>query len=175
MAHVDLHAELWRAMRIAKRSAGADPDALVSVLPFHAVQWGFTLVTYYGAARAFYEPQEDGEPALIVPVAEDGDTIDLCAIAPGSQHVGTRLGLGHGLGLNCLSDARCGCCVPLLVERPLSWLRQPVACLYLFNLDQLQDVLEGVAVFACDSVELSYRAMALLPPSECGRVKVRLP
>jgi hypothetical protein len=108
-------------------------------------------------------------------VVEDGDTLDLVAIDPHSEHVGTRLGLGHGLGLDAIAKARSGGCVPLLVDRPLAWLRHPVDSVYLFNLATLDRALDGVAAFACTSIELSERVMALLPPSGRGRVKVRLP
>jgi len=171
-ASADLHAELWRAVQIARLAAGAKASAHVSVLPFRRVQWGFDLVTCYGMDREFYEPQPDGRPAIIAPVIEDGDTIDLVAIDPDSQHVATRLGLGHGLGFDALDDARMGCCALKLVERPLQWLRDPWdvgrrrASLYLFKLSEAPRVLAGVSECSFSSTEFAERVWSLFPPSE---------
>jgi hypothetical protein len=197
---VNLHAELWRAMSFARAAAADDPktaNLLSCVLPFHGVQWGFDFVAFYGAERASYELQEDGSPAIIVPVVEDGDTLDLCAIDPDSQHVGTRLGLSRGLGLDAITKARMGCCDLHLVERPLDWLRSPVVYpadyargpvkvhgvyvprepviterVYLFKLSDAVAALDGVGEFTCAGFEFAERVRALFPPWQRDRILV---
>src|SRR5262249_50051482 len=130
---IDLHAELWRAMQMAR-----DPrvQADFAGIGFtRRVPWGFARVEYFGLDREFYEPQPDGQAlAFIVPVVEGGDTIDLAAIDGMTEHVGTRQGLGHGLGLDAVEKARFGCCDLGLHRGPLDWLRDPVDTVYLFDL-----------------------------------------
>jgi hypothetical protein len=204
MPPVDLHGELWRAMRFAKAAAADDPltaNLLTCVLPFRGMQWGFGLVTFYGVNRELYELQPDGKPAIIVPVVEDGDTIDLCAIDPDSQHIGTRLDVGRALGLDAIERARFRCCDLHLVDRPLTWLHRqartvderrryaveaqrvraersgedvplPDDYVYLFDLRRLMTVLDGVAQFTVDGYEFGERIRALFPPSQRERVLV---
>jgi hypothetical protein len=166
----DLHAELGRAIRLARHPPIAVAFAEQGFT--RRIQWGFACVTFFGVAGQLYEPAPDGNVmAFIVPVVEDGDTIDLCAINPFSQHIGCRLGYGHGLGLQALEKARMG--APLkLMGRPLDWLRDPVGSVYLFNIATLPVALDGVSEIICASLELAERAQSLLPPSEANRVVV---
>jgi hypothetical protein len=129
MPPVDLHGELWSAMTVAQKAIGAlTHDKLIQSLPRSGIQWGLGVVEYYGADREFYEPQPVGRPAVIVPVVEDGDTIDLAAIDMVNQHVGRRLCHGRALGADAIEKARWGVCHLHLVRRPLDWLRgQPRA------------------------------------------------
>jgi hypothetical protein len=170
MSPVDIHAELWRAIRFAR---ALPPPVLLGFEEQgfgRRVQWGFARVSFYGLDGRYYEPQQDGRVlAFIVPVVEDGETVDLCAIDPASQHVGTRLGYGRGLGLPAIDKARLGYDLGLM-ERPLDWLRDPVDTAYLFDLTQLPVALDGVREFTCNTVALGERARALLPPSQHKRV-----
>jgi hypothetical protein len=169
---VDIHAELWRAVRFAR---ALPPPVILGFAKqgfTRRIQWGFARVEFYGFERQLYEPAPDGRVmAFIVPVVEGGDTIDLCAIDPASQHVGTRLGVGRGLGLQAVEKARFGAELKLM-GRPLDWLRDPVDSCYLFDLATLPVALDGVRVIACASLELSDRVAALLPPSQRNRAQV---
>jgi hypothetical protein len=170
MSPVDLHAELWRAIRFAE----ALPPPLALAFKEQGftrrVQWGFARVSFYGQAGERYEPRADGRVmAFIVPIVEGDDTIDLCAIDPASQHVGTRMGYGYGLGFTEIEQARYG--FPLkLKERPLDWLRDPAGSAYLFDLATLPASLDGVPKIICNSIELAERAASLLPYNDRGRV-----
>jgi hypothetical protein len=174
MSPVDLNAELWRAVRFAK---ALPPPVLLGFAELgftRRVQWGFARVDYYGADRRLYEPQVDGHVmAFIVPVAEghgdDNETVDLAAIDPDTQHVGTRLGYGRALGVPAIDKARFGYQLTLK-ERPLDWLRDPIDSCYLFDLSTLPVTLAGVDAIICTSVALAERAQSLLPPSQAGRV-----
>lgn len=185
----ELEREFERAIRFAKQPR---PGAMLATLGLsNAVQWGAAMVSWWGDERRHYEPYEDGKSwALIAPVVEGGELIDLAAIELPNQHIGTRLGLGHGLGFDAIERARCGVSEVagaleehqqlfergdlLLVERPLSWLRAPVDAVYLFNLSSLLSALDGVPQFDCDNVELWERVNALLPPSQRQRARVRI-
>jgi hypothetical protein len=182
---IDLHAELWRATQMA-RDPRVEPG--FAALGFTLrLQWGFGRVAFFGPEREFYEPADDGPSmAFIVPVVEGGDTIDLAAICGHTEHVGTRHGLGHGLGLDAIAKARMRGCDLLLVERPLTWLRRPVEppqdwitnpiaieAAYLFNLRHARVALEDVAEITCNTAGLCDRVRSLLPPSQRQRVAVR--
>jgi hypothetical protein len=130
------------------------------------VQWGFTRVTYWGRERAFYEPQPDGTSfAIIAPIVESGELVDLAAIRLPGQHIGRRVGVGRGLGLDAVEKARCRCCDLGLVASPLDWLRDPVDNAYLFDLSDAAVALDGVGEITCASIELADRVRAFMPPS----------
>src|SRR5215204_3046292 len=116
----NLEREFERAIRTAKQ-LGTD----LGFAP--RVQWGLAFVDWWGEDRAFYEPNDDAPTAaVIVPVVEQRDLIDLAAVDLRTQHVARRLGDGHGFGLDALETARFGCCDLHLTGRPLDWLRFPL-------------------------------------------------
>jgi hypothetical protein len=160
----DLEAEFWRAIRFAKASGIAFPLS-------NRVQWGCARVEFYG--NKLYEPRPDGAVmAFIAPVVEGGDLIDLCAIDSFNNRCAQRAGYGKGLGLDVIEKARQRCCELRLVETPMAWLRWPVDSVYLFDLASVAVTLDGVPVIACETLELSDRVAALLPPSQRQRAMV---
>ena len=172
MPSVDIHAELWRAICFVEALPPPLALAFAEQGITRRVQWGFARVSYYGLDRRLYEPDREGRVlAFIVPVVEDGDTVDLCAIDPNTQHIGTRLGYGRGLGLQAVEHARFGETLKLMA-RPLDWLRDPVGSVYLFDLATVMVALQGVSGIVCQDVELGQRVAALLPPSDRDRVLV---
>jgi hypothetical protein len=114
------------AMKLASKAEGAPAElkAELKLPSFKGLHWGFAVVEYYGLDRELYEPQPKGEPAVIVPVIEDGDTVDLAAISLVNQHVGRRMGFSRGLGMDAIERARWGGCQLHLVPRPLTWVRR---------------------------------------------------
>lgn len=171
MSPVDLNAELARAVRFAR---ALPPPVLLGFAELgyrrHLVQWGFARVDYYGHERRLYEPQDDGRVmAFVVPVVEVDELVDLAAIDPDTQHVGTRMGFGRGLGLQAIDKARMGYHVGLM-ERPLDWLRDPVDTAYLFDLAEVRVAFDKVAEFTCATMALTDRVRSLLPPSDRKRV-----
>ena len=163
----DIEQEFSRAIRFAKQPR---PAAMLATLGLsNAVQWGAALIDWYGVERRSYEPAHDDafHPwALIAPVVEDGELVDLAAIELPSQHVGLRLGVGHGLGLDAVERARWTDDKPLLlVATPLAWLRHPIGSIYLFHLSDVDVALDGVARIACQTVELAERVHSLVRPS----------
>jgi len=161
---VDLEAEFGRAIRLAKASGVAFPLS-------NRVQWGCARVEFYG--HKLYEPKPDGTwMAFIAPVVEGGELIDLCAIDSFNNRSAQRFGYGKGLGLDVVEKARMRCCELRLVETPMEWLRWPVDSVYLFDLSTVAIMLDGVPVIACETLALSDRVAALLPPSERQRAMV---
>ena len=163
---IDIEGEFWRAIRFAKATGIDFPLS-------NRVQWGCASVSWFGLNREYYEPDPAGRSmAFIAPVVEGGDLIDLCAIDASTNHFGTRMGLGHGLGIDVIEKARMGACEPRLVATAMAWLRWPVDTVFLFDLAKLPLAFDGVKVIACENLELSDRVAALLPPSERNRAQV---
>jgi hypothetical protein len=172
MPPVDIHAEIWRAIRFAKALPPPLARAFAEQGLTRRVQWGFARVSFYGLDRRLYEPDREGRVmALIVPIVEGDDTVDLCAIDPDTQHVATRLGYGRGLGLQAVDKARFGDTLKLMA-RPLDWMRDPVGSVYLFDLATIMVALQGVSGIVCQDVAFGQRVAALLPPSDRDRVLV---
>jgi hypothetical protein len=199
MSPVDLDAELLVAMSRA-RDPRIEPDFAAQGFT-RALQWGVAHVEFYGLDRELYEPVENGRSmSFIVPVVEDGDLIDLAAIDGHTQHLATRHGFGRALGADAISKAAGNSCALVLVERPLTWLRQqelavrevrrfltavhrvkndpsldtspPREFAYLFNLADARTRLAEVEPIFCESEPLSDRVIAILPPSHRQRVLV---
>lgn len=56
------------------------------------------------AGPSFYEPHEDGTPAVIVPAMEEGHLVDLVACAFASRQMRTRTGVARLLGYDRVVD-----------------------------------------------------------------------
>jgi hypothetical protein len=161
---IDIEGEFWRAIRFAKATGIEFPLS-------NRVQWGCATVSWYGLNRELYEPDPAGRTmAFVAPVVEGGDLIDLCAIDARSNHFATRMGLGHGLGIDVIEKARMKCCHLRLVGHAMSWLRWPVDTVFLFDLSTVHRQFDGVPPFTCDSLELAERVQSFLPPSLRERV-----
>ena len=81
-------------------------------------------VRLYSPGR--YEPSTIGDVALILPVTEAGELVDLCAWVPRTGEVATRLGAGALLGGECIGRPYGDGVTfpPIPVHRsPLGWLR----------------------------------------------------
>jgi hypothetical protein len=88
--------------------------------------------------------------------------------------VGTRLGLGRGLGMEEIAKASFGMFDLRLADRPLDWLRDPIECGYLFRLSEVPIALDGVDKIICDTIEFGDRLASFLPPSQRSRIDVAL-
>lgn len=165
-----LHAEMWHAMRFARAPELKPKLASLQLSP--RMQYGLAWVDYYGLQRELYEPVIGSSyAALVVPIVEQGDTIDLAAIHLPTEHIGLRVGYGQGLGMDAVERARYGFDLKLY-DRPLAWARDPANSCYLFNLSSLRVQLDGVATIACANLALADRVAALLPWSERKRAQV---
>jgi hypothetical protein len=165
---IDLDGELNRAQRFVQRSGIAFPLS-------RRVQWGCARVDYFGRDRRCYEPSPNGRVmAFIAPCVEQGDLLDLAAIDQASDHVGFRLDIGHGLGLDVIEQARQQCKTLVLIDTAMAWLLDPVDTVWLRDLSAVAIVLAGVPVINCATVPLAERVMAFLPPSQRERVQAPL-
>jgi len=153
MAYLD--AELWRAMSRANDSRVWDMLAFLA-LP-RTIQWGIGRIELFNNRR-FYQPAPDGRVfALIVPMVENGDTIDLAAIMLPERHAATRLGIGAALGLDVIDLARWHQRTLHLVNDPLRWLRAPASCAFIVDWTRAPFLLDGIGKVLCNSIELGER------------------
>ena len=153
---IDLHAELRCAMRFARHPEVA--SMLAGLRLSQRIQWGLSRIEYLEGSRAYYVPRSDGAAfALIVPVVEFGDTIDLAAIALPSQRVASRLGIGTALGLDNIDAARWNGTDLKLVGSPLAWLREPVGAAFIVNWSIAGFTLADVSSISCNSLGLAAR------------------
>ena len=165
--------------------AEAEAQAVLCISP-KVPQWRIGRVEFFGRDRAYYQPCEDGPAfAVIVPVVEFGDTVDLAAIDLETQHIATRWGLGKALGLDAIDDVRWNGGTLTLLDKPLDWLREPeaAACLIdwsiaaftLANLDHPTTKLADNPIeVRCSSLALAERiARAFARPLPAPQLHVR--
>jgi hypothetical protein len=94
--------ELEEATLLARAPAFADRLASVGLTSCGEFE-GFGIARVI-AGLEFYEPHEDGVPALIVPAVEQGEIVDLVACAFGSRLMRTRCGIARLLGHDHVVD-----------------------------------------------------------------------
>ena len=125
------------------------------------IQWGLSRIEYLEGSRAYYVPRSDGVAfALIVPVVEFGDTIDLAAIALPSQRVASRLGIGKALGLDAIDAARWNGTDLQLVDSPLAWMRDLDDRAFIVDWKIAAFTLADVSSVSCNSLGLATRVEA---------------
>jgi len=82
--------------------------------------WGIAEVS---AGPTFYQPEEEGLLAAIVPAVEDGEIVDLVACGVDSRQMRTRRGIADLLGYDCIPEYPFSE-IPLPVyDDVLGWLR----------------------------------------------------
>jgi hypothetical protein len=155
------------------RTIGACGTCWPLALP-RTVQWGIGRIETFNNRR-FYQPAPDGRVfALIVPMVEFGDTIDLCAVMLPERHVATRLGIGAALGLDVIDWARWHERTLHLVEDPLRWLRSPARCAFIVDWTRAAVVLADLGHIRCTSLALGERVeRAFRQPLPVPLVQVR--
>ncbi len=153
---VDLHAELWRAMRFARHPEVA--SMLAGLRLPRRIQWGLSRIEYLEGSRTYYVPRNDGVVfALIVPVVEFGDTVDLASIQLPSLWVASRIGIGKALGLDAIDAARWNGTDLQLVDSPLDWMSDPDDCAFIVDWKIAAFTLADVNSISCNSLGLATR------------------
>jgi hypothetical protein len=112
--------ELLTAHRIART-----PDLATALqacgLPIDSgPAWGVAFVEPSGP---HYTPREGGKPAIIVPVFDGGELIDLTATGLETRRTLTRLGIASVLGQDAIDRAKDGETYVYLFSDPIEWLR----------------------------------------------------
>jgi len=160
--------ELLAARRFARQDrelcealsdCGLDMDGL-------PIAWGFDFVSVDGA---HYEPVRGGQPAVIVPAIEDGETVDLVAMGLKTRACKTRTGWATILGREWLDAARWAGKPPVIFPDPLTWLRARCRGVVLLDLASARFELADLPSVACASDLFATRL------NEAMRVPVNIP
>jgi hypothetical protein len=112
--------ELLSAHRIAR-----DPETAAALQPLRIPAsglpvWGLQAVTF---ETDHYTPDPAGQPAIIVPVADDGRIFDLAATGLAARRTATRTGLASILGQDALEHALVHGTTLHLFQDPIEWLQ----------------------------------------------------
>jgi hypothetical protein len=149
---------------LSRQAAEAQAIRELGIGPL-APPWRIGRVEFFGPDRAWYQPCEDGQGAVVIPVIEFGKEIDLAAIDLATQHVATRLGVGKALGLDNIDSVRWNGGTLTLVERPLDWLREPAAAACIIDWKQaaftLADLDRPTTTLADRPIEVRCSSLAL--------------
>jgi hypothetical protein len=86
--------------------------------------WGVAFVEPSGP---HYTPREGGKPAIIVPVFDGGELIDLTATGLETRRTVTRLGIASVLGQVAIDCAKDSETYVYLFSDPIEWLRNRCA------------------------------------------------
>ena len=154
-----LHREFDQALDLARdpelqdfltacRPASEGPD-------YWGRKWGIDFVEF---SRAFYQPHRpDGDVALIEPVVDSGELIDLVACRIPDRRTATRQGIARALGEDWI-----GFCVEdggrlVLLSDPVSWIMLRRQGAVILDWTRTEFILDGVASVLCDSRALARR------------------
>lgn len=154
---MDLLHEMVRAARSLADARMA--EALVACgLDPRRHEFGFDWVDFSGLT---YDPvPHGGASALIVPVIERGEVIDLVACRLSDRRIATRCEIGSALGLDRIAAATCASGRLLLFTDPLSWLMSHYCGAVLLDWRRVPFLLDGIPEIVCESASLARRVHA---------------
>jgi hypothetical protein len=110
--------------------------------------WGIACVSI---GREFYQPDEDGKLALIVPAFEHGRIVDLVACPFATRQVRTRKGIAPVLGHEWIDDAKLGLEPLKVFDDVFSWLRGRCRGVVVLDFDAAPRLLRDVPSLHCES------------------------
>lgn len=145
---IDIHRELAEAQALARDPRYAPDFDLPNDLA------GLGRVEIH---NGIYQPDEAGEPAVIVAAEAAGELVDLVAVRLHDRATATRLGVATLLGEDAVEAARLHDQVLLVYRDPLHWLW--AGCLGVAILDwrAVRYSLDGVSQIKCATPELEKR------------------
>ena len=149
--------ELNRATRLARDTQLQDALAACH-LTTKASSWGLEYVEFHAL---FYEPsQQAGDAALIVPVLDDGELVDLVACRLSDRRIATRCGNARVLGGEWIDAAvEKGWLLPLHSD-PCGWLCNGRRGAVIVDWSRASAILDGVEALVCTSRSLAARVHA---------------
>ncbi|MFI5030610.1 MAG: hypothetical protein ACHQPH_07915 [Reyranellales bacterium] len=117
--------------------------------------WGVTRVS---TDKRFYEPDPDGQPAVIAPAYESGGLADLVAISlRGGHAMRLRRGEVAFLGSDAVLAAYDLRRPLMLFENGLSWIRNGCAGAVIVDWSRIARELAAVPAIACETARLANR------------------
>ncbi len=140
--------ELLQATRLARDPAFAEILLTMGFTSHDCPMWGIEAVS---AGEEFYQPDENGRLAAIVPAFDGRHVIDLVACSFTTRAMCTRRGVATVLGLDDIADA-CAGREPLAVhDDALSWLRHKCRGVVVIDWTAGPALLRDVRELHCES------------------------
>jgi len=169
--HKSLLSELISAHRTARR-----PE-LVEVLEAYGLPvlgvpvWG---VEFVEVAGDYYQPRHGGHAAIIIPVFQDGELIDLTATGPASRRTVIRMGIASMLGQEAIDRATDAGTHLQVFSDPIEWLRNRCSGAVVLDWQAARFALADVLAIACVSELLAKKLdNAMRQPARIPRLFVR--
>jgi hypothetical protein len=136
---------------MARRSAFAQALQAVGLTDLPASLatplWG---IAHVSAGREFYQPEEEGELAVIVPAFEGPLLVDLVACSLATRAMRSRFGIASVLGHDWIADAFLG--TPLSVfDDALTWLGGGCRGVVILDWQDAPLLLREVSALHCES------------------------
>jgi hypothetical protein len=146
--------ELLAAHRLAR-----SPDLAAALqacgIPTAGVPiWGAGFVELEGA---HYEPRAGGRPAIICPVFDGGELVDLTATGLETRRTVTRLGVASVLGQEAIDNAKDGDTYVHLFNDPVEWLRNRCRGAVVLDWSVARFALADLPAIACATEFLAAR------------------
>ena len=140
--------ELVKASQMAQQSAFARSLKEFGLTNLVIPYWGIATVT---VGREFYQPDEGGKLAVIVPAFEHGRIVDLVACSFETSQVRTRKGIASVLGHEWIDDAKLGLEPLKVFDDVFSWLRGRCRGVVVLDFDAAPRLLRDVPSLHCES------------------------
>lgn len=145
------------------------------VIEFGRIAPPFGVMAIENAGQGLFRPSLTGKRALVVPVVERGEIVDLCAFfSQQPEDWLLRTGLGWALGEDALSRAMWGE-VPELHRTPLDWLRAGCAgmCVVDWEAPEVRFLNDFKQVLCADGDVASLVRKALTKPVHLPQIIIK--
>lgn len=129
-------------------------------LTFEPDQWGFDYVEMEGLYYQPVAPSPDAPSALIFPVYDDFELIDLVAMRLRDRRVALRRGIADAVGREWLEHAADRQEEVRLRGDPLVWMRRGGVGAVILDWQATPHLLQGIPSVLCDSRSLAARVHA---------------
>jgi hypothetical protein len=146
--------ELLTAHRIARTTDLATALQTCGIPTAGVPIWGAGFVELDGA---HYAPRAGGRPAIIVPVFDGGELVDLTATGLETRRTLTRLGVASVLGQDAIDRAKDGETYVHLFADPIEWLRHRCGGAVVLDWSVARFALADLPAIACATEFLAAR------------------
>ena len=148
-----LQRELFQAAQLARTAAFAEVLRTMGLGVLGCHMWGIEAVSAGDCfdQPAFYQPDENGKLAAIVPAFEGGDLVDLVACSFATRAMHTRKGIATVLGFDWIEDACLGLQPLIVYDNALSWLHHRCRGVVVIDWTAASRLLRDVPAIQCES------------------------
>lgn len=146
--HKSLLSELISAHRTARRPELVEALEACGLPALGVPVWG---VEFVEVAADYYQPRRCGHPAIIIPVFQDGELIDLTATGLATRRTAIRMGVASMLGQDAIDRATDAGTHLQVFSDPIEWLRNRCNGAVVLDWQAAGFALADVTAIACAS------------------------